>query len=216
MRVASTWFTILLGLVLCSAVLRARPWTIFNTDSKAHTYTATGSVADESGKVIDHLTVTVSVPANDIRIVGGPFSDVATLKGYEFADNIQVTTLALNDKTSSLFFPDLVQGQTALLLADAAGMSDVFSFFDFGKPNSIELIANAPFTFIGFGPGGVPILQVAGTNQLMTDAAGNILPQFQFAGKTEVIAAIVGVPEPATFLTSLAFLALIAYGSKLR
>ncbi len=211
MRLSFKLLVAYLGLATTVFVF-ANPITITNKTSKAHTYTVTSKGStDEEGHQRGPQVVTVDVPANTFIMIGGPKSDVPFFLGIEFSLDVETQTVALNNKISSMFFPESVTSeQSALLLADSTGSSDVFSFFDFDTPNYKALIANTPFDFVGFGPGRTPILTVAGTNIAMTDSFGQLLPTFQFTGEPEVLGEVTITPESATFFPGLAFLILIA------
>lgn len=93
-------------------------------------------------------------------------------------------------------------GQVAEILVALDGISDVFSFYDFGTPSFDQIIANVDFEFIRFDPGRVAILEEVGTGVRITDLSGALLPVFQFTGGTAVGGLVFSsnIPEPTTLV----------------
>ncbi len=92
-------------------------------------------------------------------------------------------------------------GQLASLIASTDGLSDVYSFFDFGTAGYQQLVADTEFTFDGFAAGRIPILTEVGTGIRMTNVFGQLLAQYQFNGAFIEVASVSigsGIPEPST------------------
>jgi hypothetical protein len=186
---------------------------VTNQTNMDQTYDVSGTVDDGSGR---RFVFTVTVPMGKSVEFGGDNGPGLT-KGKMVKDTkvfrggVQVASLI-----PELDFSPIGDVQTASLLAAADGVSNVFSFFDFGTPNYNQLIANADFDFVGFDPGDrIPNLVLHGTNTRITDSNGQLLSQYRFTGSTVQVGTIQSpfIPEPSTLtLLTLGTLGLIGYG----
>ncbi len=172
--------------------VHAGTFNLTNSTGGPQTYDVMGN-ADGNG-----FFDTVTLTASNSRQYGGT-GGFGSTEGKE-TTNVKVMRTQGADP-ATLFFPN-PEGplQTARVLADLRGVSDVFSFFNFGAPGFTQLVANANFDFVGFEGQGIPVLLLAGTDVRMTDATGQLLPQFQFTEPTKVVGDVSNVPEPTTLL----------------
>jgi hypothetical protein len=189
--------------------------TVDNVTSKTviYTYDQVSTTTGGSG------TISVEVPPMSKKYLGGGMGEGFT-QGTEVNNyHLQST----NYFAAVQFTPEWIDGsplsytQTASILAAADGVSGVFTYFDFNTPNYNELVANQSFLFDGFEGNRVPILTLTSDpSTRITDASGQLLPQYQFTGQTEIIGLTsiqpFSVPEPSTLtISSVGIIFLLTY-----
>jgi hypothetical protein len=194
--------------------------TVENLTSTSHDYKTTVTYQKGNGSV----TLTFTVPANSSVTIGGK-TGIGSSKNQEIVGTIptvdQVADLGPSNGASVTIVanePQADTGQAAQVLVDALTDGPVYSFFDFAFTNYQQLNANVPFVFGGLNGSGQPILDLA-SNPLVqiTDANGNLLPQFAFTDPTLALTDIFvsGVPAPSTWAT-LIFGVACVIGTRLR
>jgi hypothetical protein len=172
--------------------------TVGNATNMDQTYDVSGKI-DDAG--MNPFAVTITIPAGKALNFGGPngsgiTKDKMVKETKVFRGGVQIASVI-----PVLDYSPVGAAQLATILAAADGVSDVFSFFDFGTPGYSQLIANVDFTFAGFEDSRVPILLLAGTSTRITDSTGQLFPQFQFTGSTVEVGTVQSpIPEPSTLL----------------
>jgi hypothetical protein len=185
--------------------------TVSNSTGMDMTYDVSGKIDNAA---MDPFVYSITLKDGMKAEFGGP-NGVDITKGKMVKDTkvfkggVQIASLI-----PVLDFSPIGASQVASLLAAADGVSNVFSFFDFGTPNFTELVANTDFIFSGFEGNRVPVLLEVATNTRITDSSGNLLPQFQFTSTTKVVGiAQSPIPEPSSLtLLAIGFPGLLGYG----
>lgn len=171
---------------------------VTNSTTEAVTY-------DVSGKTSETTPVsfaeTIEIPEGATRYWGGKDGREPT-KGKKvkcckvFKGDVQLVGLVVGGG------PFEGAGAAIAISADPSGKSPVVTFFDFSRPDGVPLIANTDFEHVGYEGDRIPILLEVGTETRITDAAGNLLPDYQYNGKLVEVGVVMTPPDISVPTTS--------------